>query len=65
MQALTLLLAGVMMLRIAPMPAGQSAGTAVSPLKGIAKVCERPIVSVIFDALLINFVSASSTRDLL
>jgi predicted MFS family arabinose efflux permease len=59
MQALTLLLAGVMMLRIAPMPAGQSAGAAVSPLKGIAEGLRATYRSpVIFDALLINFVSS-------
>ena len=33
MQALTLLMAGVMMLRIAPMPVGRSAGAAASPIQ--------------------------------
>ena len=59
MQALTLLLAGIMMLRIAPMPVQQPTGPAVSPLKGIVEGLRVTYRSpVIFDALLINFVSS-------
>ncbi|MEC7076834.1 MAG: MFS transporter [Pseudomonadota bacterium] len=59
MQALTLLMAGIMMLRIAPMPAGRSTGAAASPIQGIAEGLRATYRSpVIFDALLINFVSS-------
>ena len=59
MQALTLLMAGIMMLRIAPMPTGRSSGAAASPIQGIAEGLRATYRSpVIFDALLINFVSS-------
>ncbi len=59
MQALTLLMAGIMMLRIAPMPDGRSTGAAASPIQGIAEGLRATYRSpVIFDALLINFVSS-------
>ncbi|MEC7970761.1 MAG: MFS transporter [Pseudomonadota bacterium] len=59
MQALTLLMAGIMMLRIAPMPVGRSTGAAASPIQGIAEGLRATYRSpVIFDALLINFVSS-------
>ena len=59
MQALTLLMAGIMMLRISPMPVGRSTGAAASPIQGIAEGLRATYRSpVIFDALLINFVSS-------
>ena len=54
MQALSLLLAGIMMLRIAPMPVAQTTTSSVSALRGIADGLRATYRSpVIFDALLI------------
>ena len=59
MQALSLLLAGIMMLRIAPMPVAQTTMSSVSALRGIADGLRATYRSpVIFDALLIIFVSS-------
>ena len=59
MQALSLLMAGIMMLRIMPMPVTQASTASVSALRGIADGLRATYRSpVIFDALLINFVSS-------